>query len=113
MGFVAKNLGKYMNIDESAPEAAGVCDITGFVFPHRMLRKQMEWRGDKLCWTGLMVGEPFLDKPQPQNRPPPVKDDPTVVNNPRLPQNYKGLPNTNESYAQIYAELQRVSFQRP
>ncbi len=112
MGFVAQNLGRYMSVDETAPGAAGVCDLTGFIFPHSMLKKQMEWRGDSLAWTGFMVGEPFLDKPQQQNRPPPIKDDPTVVKNPRIPQNYIGLTNASQTYAQIFAELQNVSFSK-
>lgn len=74
---------KYLKINPKRPTAAGACDRTGFVFNHHDLVKQMEWRGNNLVWTGLMVGRPFLDLPQPQLRPPPVTNDPQPVKNPR------------------------------
>ena len=80
--------GKYVSIDPDNPSALGVCDESGFVFNHQDLVKQMEWRGNNLVWTGLMVGPPYLDKPSQQNRPPIVKGDPKSVKNPRLPKDY-------------------------
>ena len=48
----------------------------------------MEWRGDNLVWTGLMVGRPYLDIPNEQNRPPLVKNDPRPINDARPPTPY-------------------------
>ena len=46
-----------------------VCDHTGLFFNTFDMVKQMEYRGNKLMWTGLMVGESESDKPNPQNLP--------------------------------------------
>ncbi len=100
MSWVRRWQGKYVNIDPKDPDALGICDYSGSTFNHKDLVKQMEWRGDNLVWTGFMVGRPFLDVPQEQNRPPLVKDDPRPVMNPRLPTPYNDpdspvvLPNT-------------------
>lgn len=46
-----------------------VCDRTGQFFNTADLVKQMEYRGSKLSWTGLMVGKPYVDKPASINVP--------------------------------------------
>ncbi len=91
MSSLKRKVGKYVTIDFNNPSMVGVCDDSGFVFNHPDLVKQMEWRGDKLVWTGLMIGRPYLDKPNEQNRPPLVRDDPRPVKNPRLPTPYTSL----------------------
>jgi hypothetical protein len=78
--------GKYVNIDINNPDALGVCDYTGFIFNKRDLVKQMEWRGNALQWTGFMVGRPFLDVPNDQNRTPILPPDPVPVPLPRVMQ---------------------------
>lgn len=88
MGFVNRWKGKYVDIDYENPSPLGVCDYSGFVFNHKDLHKQMEWRGDRLVWTGFMVGTPFLDEPNQQSRPPLVKSDPSVVLDARPPEGY-------------------------
>lgn len=88
MSFVQRWKGKYIKIDINKPSALGVCDESGLDFNNKDLVKQMEWRGNNLVWTGLMVGKPYLDKPSEQNRPPIIKDDPKPTTNPRLPKNY-------------------------
>lgn len=88
MSFVAHWKGKNVRVSFTNPEGLGVCDDSGFDFNHCDLVKQMEWRGDNLVWTGLMVGKPYLDKPCQQNRPPLVKDDPKPFKNIRLPKEY-------------------------
>lgn len=95
MSFVSRYKGKYVKIDPKNPSALGICDESGFVFNHKDLVKQMEWRGDNLVWTGLMVGKPYVDKPSEQNRPPLVKSDPKTVKNPRLPDEYTA-PDSNQ-----------------
>jgi hypothetical protein len=86
MSFLSKYQGKRVTIDPKNPEALGICDYTDFVFNHKDLVKQMEWRGDSLVWTGWMVGRPYVDTPNEQNRPPLVKDDPRPIKDPRVPQ---------------------------
>jgi hypothetical protein len=88
MSWVNRWKSKYVVIDPKNPSALGECDDSGFTFNRKDLVKQMEWRGDNLVWTGLMVGKPYLDVPQEQNRPPLVKSDPRPVINPRLPTPY-------------------------
>ena len=77
--------GKYVSIDTDNPEALGICDYSGFVFPRKDLIRQMEWRGDDLAWTGFYVGKPFADKPNEQNRTPILPPDPVPVLDPRPP----------------------------
>ncbi len=84
------NKGKYVKVNKTHPNAVGVCDRSGFVFNHKDLCKQYEWRGNRLVWTGFLVGRPFLDKPQQQFRPPLTKADPYSIKNPRFPENYIG-----------------------
>lgn len=88
MSWTEKYKGKYVTIDKDNPDALGICDDSGFVFNHKDLVKQMEWRGNNLVWTGFLVGRPYLDVPNEQNRPPLTKDDPRPVKNPRLPTPY-------------------------
>ncbi len=78
--------GKYVKINRSHPQAVGICDYSGFVFNHRDLCRQMEWRGNALEWTGFLVGRPFLDVPNQQSRPPIMGPDPVPIQNPRPPQ---------------------------
>lgn len=78
--------GKYVSIDFNNPQAVGICDYSGFVFNRRDLERQMEWRGDRLVWTGFYVARRFMDKPNEQLRPPILMPDPVPVLWPRLPQ---------------------------
>jgi hypothetical protein len=82
-------------IDVDHPNALGICDSTGFVFFRKDMVRQMEWRGDRLAWTGFYVGRPYLDKPNAQLKPPHLKPDPVPVKDPRLPQG------TNETWPTI------------
>ncbi len=87
--------GKHVTIDIENPEALGICDYTGFVHLRKDLVKQMQWRGNKLIWTGFLVGKDYLDIPQEQLRPPMLKPDPIPVKLPR-PQYVSGTTwNTN------------------
>lgn len=80
--------GKYRRIDPNNSDAKAVCDRTGFSFNHSDLVKQMEWRGNSLEWTGLMVGRPFVDFPNEQNRTPVMFPDPVPIELPRPFQPY-------------------------
>jgi len=79
---------RYYTPNPENPEARGICDRSGFVFKHSDLVRQMEWRGDALEWTGLMVGRPFLNKPNEQLRNPPLFPDPVPVEMPKPPHAY-------------------------
>jgi hypothetical protein len=57
------------------------CDRSGEMF--EKLYKQYEWAGNSKIWTGLWVGQKYLDVPQEQLRTPITKDDPKPVPNPR------------------------------
>jgi hypothetical protein len=57
------------------------CDRTGEMFEE--LYKQYEWAGNEKIWTGLWVGEKYLDNPQPQFRTPITLGDPKPVKDPR------------------------------
>jgi hypothetical protein len=88
MAWVSRWKSKFVTIDYDNSDSLGVCDRTGFTFNTKDLCRQMEWRGDNLVWTGLMVGRPYLDIPNEQNRPPLVKNDPRPINDARPPTPY-------------------------
>jgi len=111
MGWVKRWKGKYVTIDPKHPSALGVCDESGFTFNHKDLVKQMEWRGDSLVWTGFMVGKPYLDVPNEQNRPPLVKSDPYPVKNPRLPDPYTDPEEpTVLPYSELLVKLRNINW---
>lgn len=105
---------RYARINPRNPganDALGVCDRSGFVFNHSDLIRQMEWRGNNLVWTGLLVGRPFLYEPNEQERPPIVDSDPKAVMNPRprtpdIDIDYPVVP----PYKQALKELEEDSF---
>lgn len=107
MSFISRYKGKRVTINPHNPEALGICDYSDFVFNHKDLVKQMEWRGDALVWTGMMVGRPYVDKPNEQNRPPLVKNDPKPIKDPRIPQDTmqnvlnRGAPGIASSTVQV------------
>jgi hypothetical protein len=88
MRFVKKFKPKHVKIDLNNLEPQAVCDRSGFIFLHKDLVKQKEWAGNNLVWTGLLVGKPYVDIPNPQARPPKIKKDPIPVKDPRLPEGY-------------------------
>jgi len=83
--IMAIRKGRYYRTGTRNPEAKGICDRSSFAFNHSDLVKQMEWRGNSLEWTGLMVGRPFLDEPNEQLRNPEVGPDSIPVPDPKLP----------------------------
>ena len=77
--------GKYVSVKPYSRQAFGICDRTGYLFDRKDLVKQRVWAGDKLVWTGLWVGKPFLDIPNQQSRPPLLGPDPVPIPFPRPP----------------------------
>ena len=84
---MSRSQGKYVTVDPSNPQAAGVCDRCGFQFPLRELTWQMEWAGTHLYRTGALVCTTIncLDVPQPQLRTILLPPDPPPMVNSRVP----------------------------
>lgn len=111
MSSLSKRIGKYVVINPKAPSALGQCDHSGFIFNHKDLVKQMQWAGNNLVWTGKLVGPPYVDELQEQDRPPLVKDDPRPVKNARIPDLYTD-PESNPALpaAELLAKLQNFNW---
>jgi hypothetical protein len=59
----------------SNKNAYGICDLTGFRYKHRDLRK---------TWDGLLVGKDQWDAKHPQLMPKPSPTDPEAIRNARV-----------------------------
>lgn len=79
-------IGKFVTIDTEHPDAVAICDYSGLICNYSDLVKQMEWRGNRLVWTGFMVNKKFADKPDPQQIPLVLPPDPYPLPNTRPPQ---------------------------
>ena len=78
-----RNHGKYTRMRLRNPRAIAVCDYSGLYVQHAALRRQMEYRGSGLVWTGYYVNPQFLDVPNPQNLTPLIYVDPKPILNAR------------------------------
>ena len=58
----------------SGKEAYGICDITGFRYKRREMKK---------TWDGLIVGPDQFSPKHPQQHPKPKPNDPEAIRNPR------------------------------
>lgn len=79
-------------VDTKHPEAFAVCDRCAFMYNHKDLQWQYEWRGNQLANIHWLVCKSCLDKPFENNRPIRLPPDPTPVLNARPPQWDQGLP---------------------
>lgn len=70
-------------VDPRMPQGFGVCDYGGEWRNLRDLKKQMEWTGSKLTWTGELVCDEHIDKPQAQLKAIRLPPDPLPLVNPR------------------------------
>lgn len=77
------NWGKYVDIDMDNFEPFKVCDASFFPFNASDTGFQYEYNATGLYNTGFIVGNEFMDEPNPQALAPRVYGDPTPVNNPR------------------------------
>ncbi len=59
------------------------CDTSGFKVMHYDLRKQYEWYGNTLTFTGFYVHRDFLTEPNPQGKVLALPGDPFPVDTPR------------------------------
>jgi hypothetical protein len=99
MGW-ADNTG-FAHVNPRAPRAFGVCDYGGEWRQLHELKKQMEWQGTKLVWTGLLVCSHHMDKPQQQLRAIRLPADPVPKINPRPETGF--LPSVQTQGFQIYS----------
>lgn len=75
--------GPLVEFDEDDPQPTAICDRTGFLCLHKDLVRQLEYQGDNLVWTGLLVHKDFVLQPNPSLKNPPVYSDPSPVELPR------------------------------
>jgi hypothetical protein len=68
--------------DPKNPISVAKCDISGFIVPRNELVRQMQYRGNRLVWTGFWVWNRFADIPNPQMLTPILPPDPVAVQNP-------------------------------
>ncbi len=59
------------------------CDTSGFKVMHYDLKKQYEWYGNTLTFTGFYVHKDFLTEPNPQGKVLSLPGDPFPVETPR------------------------------
>ena len=71
----------------NAPSAWGRCDRCGFIYNHRALQFQFDYRGPRLTNLRFLVCQTCYDKPQPQLKPIMTTQDPLPVINAR-PEDY-------------------------
>ena len=81
--------GKYVK-NQCSP--VSFSDLGGQYFNTDDMIKQMDYRGNQLTWTGLMVGKRFADIPNPQNKSFKPKKESTTVENLRINSNFKANP---------------------
>lgn len=74
----------------NAPRAQGVCDYGGEWVQRHKLRKQLQWNGTAMVWTGQLVCDRHYDKPQPQLRTIQLPPDPLPVSDPR-PESFNSI----------------------
>lgn len=120
--------GNHVTINEENPEPIGFCDRTGHIFLKRDLVKDMQWCGNRLVWTGFLVGRDYADKPNPSDVPSIIPIDPESVRDARTflyeeteeivnqkavyqagPDIYSNIVYTNETSKQIQSNLTNTS----
>jgi len=74
------------------PQAMGECDRCGMWWSLTALQKQMQWAGNNLADTGLLVCRECLDVPQAQFRSPILPQDPRPLVNTRPSYNVTPVP---------------------
>ncbi len=78
-----RNHGKYTKMNMRDPRGIARCDYSGLMVRHADLKKQKQYRGTGLVWTGLMVAPQFEDVPNAQELIPLIRLDPVPLKNPR------------------------------
>ncbi len=81
MAVISSERGRF--VKKGSLEPVMICDRSGFWFSKSDICAEMQWRGDDLVPTGFLVGKPWLNVPNEQNRTPKVSNDPKPVLNAR------------------------------
>jgi hypothetical protein len=74
---------RYLSYSFKDHSPTAKCDTSGFKVMHHDLRKQKEWYGNTLTFTGFYVHKDFLTEPNPQGKVLALPGDPFPVDNPR------------------------------
>jgi hypothetical protein len=70
-------------VNGNAPSAFARCDRCGFIYNHKVLQFQFDYRGPRLTNLRILVCQPCYDTPQPQLKPIMTTQDPLPVINAR------------------------------
>jgi len=100
-----RNHGKYTKMRLKDPRGIARCDYSGLMVRHADLKKQMQYRGIGLVWTGLMVAPQFEDLPNAQELIPLIKLDPVPLNNPRPDSQIDAQPTIGSSTGEISIDV--------
>lgn len=98
MGYADRQGRAYTSVRR--PRAKGVCDNCGELVQYSQLKRQMEWYGNSLMWTGYLVCtvNGCYDTPQDQGRTILLPPDPLPIYNPR-PEPY-GIDSNQHGWGQ-------------
>ena len=75
-------------VNATSPSAFAICDRCGFLYNHRDLHWQYDYRGRSLANLRILVCETCEDKPQNQLKPRIIPPDPVPIMNAR-PERYR------------------------
>jgi len=73
----------HASVDPRSPSAFAICDRCGFLYNHRDLKWEVQWRGRQIERTGYLVCDTCWDTPNPTLRPIVLPPDPVPILNPR------------------------------
>lgn len=96
-----RNHGKYTKMNMRDPRGIARCDYSGLMVRHADLKKQMQYRGRGLIWTGFMVAPQFEDIPNAQELIPLIKLDPVPLQSPRPDSQVDAQPTIASSTGEI------------
>lgn len=81
-------------VDATSPSAFAICDRCGFLYNHRDLHWQYDYRGRSLANLRILVCETCEDTPQNQLKPRIIPPDPVSIPNAR-PERYRQYETNN------------------
>jgi hypothetical protein len=76
----------HAKLDPQRPSAFAICERCGFLYCHRDLRWQTEFRGREVRRSGHLVCPTCFDLPNPTLKPVVLPADPVPILNPRAEQ---------------------------
>jgi hypothetical protein len=100
-----RNHGKYTKMRLRDPRGIARCDYSGLMVRHADLKKQMQYRGTGLVWTGFLVAPQFSDIPNAQELIPIIRLDPVPLQNPRPDSQVDAQPTIASSTGEISIDV--------